>query len=216
MTNNYRFEGVKAKSLEEKEKLIKEWFGFFVQNFLKTKDGHVRTLGLYVDNVLRGVFPFNTQGCNISIWRMIKLHFFSRLTAHMKPAKKWCKRSFKTFQTLVNEDLWLDWLLTIDPNFQGKGLGSLLLQHGLRQQESEHFYPSYSIVSTELAVQFLKKNGYEVIASLKNPTFWILTRKAGGGSSHHDSISEQYFIKELKNLNIMHIIGEGKYGQVML
>ncbi|PSB56523.1 GNAT family N-acetyltransferase [Chamaesiphon polymorphus] len=72
---------------------------------------------------------------------------------------------------------WYLWIMVVHPMFQGQGVGSRLLQPIL-QQASDEGLACYLITSTEQAVCFYQKNGFEIVRNQKiapnAPPFWAL------------------------------------------
>ncbi len=71
-------------------------------------------------------------------------------------------------------------LLFVNPNFQGQGIGSVLLQHVLTQANRDDL-PCYLLTFTEQAVRFYQKNGFEVLRNCVHyedfPPYWTLKYK---------------------------------------
>ncbi|MCA1993231.1 MAG: GNAT family N-acetyltransferase [Coleofasciculus sp. S288] len=75
---------------------------------------------------------------------------------------------------------WYLFMLGVSPTYQGQGIGSLLLQPILDQADREKL-PCYLETSTEQAVRFYHKNGFEVVRThqLKegNLQLWTMKRE---------------------------------------
>ncbi|MEM9804008.1 MAG: GNAT family N-acetyltransferase [Cyanobacteria bacterium P01_D01_bin.56] len=80
-------------------------------------------------------------------------------------------------QDMVESPYWDLGLMVVQPESQGQGIGSQLLQPILRRT-SEEGLPCSVVTATELAVQFYQKNGFEITRKQKltadAPPFWIL------------------------------------------
>jgi GNAT superfamily N-acetyltransferase len=74
---------------------------------------------------------------------------------------------------------WYLELMIVNPASQGRGVGSRLLQPVL-DRASQDGFPCYLVTSTEKAVCFYRKNGFEIITDRKfspnSPPFWTLKR----------------------------------------
>lgn len=72
---------------------------------------------------------------------------------------------------------WYLGIMVVHPSFQGKGVGSRLLQPIL-QRASDEGLACYLITFTEQAVCFYQKNGFEIVRNQKiapnAPPFWAL------------------------------------------
>ncbi len=70
-------------------------------------------------------------------------------------------------------------LLFVNPDSQGQGIGSILLQHVLDQADRDSL-PCYLLTFTEQAVRFYQKNGFEVLRNRvcyeDFPPYWTLRR----------------------------------------
>ena len=86
----------------------------------------------------------------------------------------------KAQQQDMAESLYWDLgLMVVQPESQGQGIGSQLLQPILRRTNDEGL-PCSVVTATEVAVQFYQKNGFEITRKQQlaadAPPFWILRR----------------------------------------
>nr|WP_231510290.1 GNAT family N-acetyltransferase [Fischerella sp. PCC 9605] len=70
-------------------------------------------------------------------------------------------------------------MLGVAPAYQGQGIGSLLLQPVLKQADTEGL-PCYLQTTTEKAVRFYQKHGFEVLRTVELPKggsqLWTMKR----------------------------------------
>ena len=82
-------------------------------------------------------------------------------------------------QDMATKPHWYLALMFVDPDYQGQGVGSTLLEPILSKSSAERL-PCYVVTFTEQAVNFYQKNGFEIIrkerATKAAPWFWNLTR----------------------------------------
>ncbi|MEM9482911.1 MAG: GNAT family N-acetyltransferase [Cyanobacteria bacterium P01_F01_bin.116] len=82
-------------------------------------------------------------------------------------------------QDMGNCPHWYLGLMLVNPSSQGQGVGSRLLQPVL-QRASDEGTVCYLTTSTEQAVRFYQKNGFEILQSQKiapdAPPFWTMKR----------------------------------------
>ena len=82
-------------------------------------------------------------------------------------------------QEMEDRPHWYLALMVVNPNSQGQGIGSALLQPVLSQASQEGL-PCYLITFTERAVRFYQKNGFAVVKNRKffrgSLPFWTLKR----------------------------------------
>lgn len=75
---------------------------------------------------------------------------------------------------------WYLFMLGVAPTYQGQGIGGTLLQPILKQADSEGL-PCYLETSTEQAVRFYQKHGFEVLRLGEfpgnAPRFWTMKRE---------------------------------------
>ncbi len=75
---------------------------------------------------------------------------------------------------------WYLFMLGVAPAYQGQGIGRTLLQPILNQADREGL-PCYLETSTEGAICFYKKNGFDVLRSYKlaqdSPSLWTMKRE---------------------------------------
>jgi ribosomal protein S18 acetylase RimI-like enzyme len=93
------------------------------------------------------------------------------------------KKFFSIFDTLdrlhkedVPEPHWYLLVLGVAAKYQSLGIGSLLLQPVLELADREGF-SCYLETSTEKAVRFYQKHGFEVIRTGTSLEFWTMKRK---------------------------------------
>jgi ribosomal protein S18 acetylase RimI-like enzyme len=79
----------------------------------------------------------------------------------------------------MTEPHWYLMLLGVSPTAQGKGIGSSLLQPVLEQADRDRL-PCYLETSTESAVRFYQKHGFQILRTGKinsnAPQFWTMKR----------------------------------------
>jgi ribosomal protein S18 acetylase RimI-like enzyme len=89
-------------------------------------------------------------------------------------AEKYHKHSMK-------KPHWYLMMLGVSPDFQGQGIGGMLLEPVLQQADREGF-PCYLETSTEDAVRFYQRHGFEVIwngeISKDSLQYWTMKREA--------------------------------------
>jgi GNAT superfamily N-acetyltransferase len=82
-------------------------------------------------------------------------------------------------QDMGDRPHWYLGIMVVNPEFQGRGVGSLLLQPILKQASEEGF-ACYLVTFTQQAVRFYQKNGFEVVRhqtfAPDAPPFWALKR----------------------------------------
>jgi len=73
---------------------------------------------------------------------------------------------------------WYLWLLGVDPDSQGQGIGSALMQPGLQSADRDRL-PCYLETMTERDVAFYQKRGFEIVFEGCIPSgapFWTMKR----------------------------------------
>jgi GNAT superfamily N-acetyltransferase len=84
-------------------------------------------------------------------------------------------------QDMGNSPHWYLAIMAVHPKYQGKGIGSRLLQPIL-QQASDQELPCYLVTFTKQAVRFYQKNGFEIVRHQKLSAsalpFWALKRNS--------------------------------------
>jgi ribosomal protein S18 acetylase RimI-like enzyme len=81
-------------------------------------------------------------------------------------------------QRHVSEPHWYLNMLGVAPNYQGQGIGSQLLTPVLRQADCDRI-PCYLETSTESAVRFYCRHGFEILATAtlaETIPYWIMKR----------------------------------------
>ena len=69
-------------------------------------------------------------------------------------------------------------LIAVEPEFQGKGIGSRLMQVGLKRADDEGLECFLETVTPE-DVQFYKKHDFDIILNKgfgENDQYWLMTR----------------------------------------
>jgi GNAT superfamily N-acetyltransferase len=91
----------------------------------------------------------------------------------------------KLHKKLMRGKHWYLWLLGVEPEQQGQGIGSLLLEPVLSRADQEGC-PCYLETQTEENVAFYRNHGFEVVheGELPNqgPMIWNMVRQPGAGS----------------------------------
>ncbi|MDY6897585.1 MAG: GNAT family N-acetyltransferase [Cyanobacteriota bacterium] len=91
---------------------------------------------------------------------------------------------FSFFEKYHKQDMhqphWYLFALGVSEAHQGEGIGSLLIQPILERADKENL-PCYLETSTEKAVRFYQRNGFEIIRNEESPVkFWTMKREAIG------------------------------------
>lgn len=91
---------------------------------------------------------------------------------------------FSTFEKYHKQDMnqphWYLLALGVSEAYQSQGIGSLLIKPILERADKDNL-PCYLETSTEKAVCFYQKNGFEIIRNEEEPVkFWTMKREAIG------------------------------------
>jgi ribosomal protein S18 acetylase RimI-like enzyme len=90
----------------------------------------------------------------------------------------------KVHAEIMTEPHWYLWVIAVDPDKQGQGVGSLLIQPGLDYAVSQQL-SSYVETHDEANLPFYRKHGFELLREEQVPEsdlrFWCLVRQASGG-----------------------------------
>ncbi|MEM6753640.1 MAG: GNAT family N-acetyltransferase [Cyanobacteria bacterium P01_C01_bin.38] len=77
----------------------------------------------------------------------------------------------------MNQPHWYLLVLGVSSDYQSQGIGSLLIQPILERADKENL-PCYLETSTEKAVRFYQRNGFEIIRTGEEPVrFWTMKRE---------------------------------------
>lgn len=91
---------------------------------------------------------------------------------------------FSTFEKYHKQDMnqphWYLLVLGVSEAYQSQGIGSLLMKPILERADKENL-PCYLETTTEQAVRFYQRNGFEIIRNEEEPVrFWTMKREAIG------------------------------------
>jgi len=77
----------------------------------------------------------------------------------------------------MNQPHWYLMALGVSETYQGQGIGNLLIQPILERADKEGL-PCYLETSTERAVRFYQRNGFEILRTEEQPVkFWTMKRE---------------------------------------
>jgi ribosomal protein S18 acetylase RimI-like enzyme len=89
----------------------------------------------------------------------------------------------KLHKKLMPRPHWYLWFIGVDPDVQGQGIGSSLLEPALAQADQDGV-PCYLETQTEENVAFYRKHGFDVIHEEQlpggGPLIWIMVREPAG------------------------------------
>ena len=173
----FRYLGIKTgQELRVDVNLLKWFCDLSLHNVMKYNC-------IYVSKNLEGVAAWIPPGKpEMNIWQSLSMLFglFRKCGWHR------FRRCLSLFSALerhhqaeMNKPHWLLSLIGVAPAYQGKGIGSLLLQPVLEQADREGF-PCYLSTFTEQAVYFYRKHGFEILwqgeVSEGSPFVWTMKR----------------------------------------
>ena len=133
------------------------------------------------EGLLKGVAAWVPPENTVSVWRLLP-----EALALLKLDWRTLGRCLslvdaleKRRKTEMPQPHWHLELLGVAPAYQGQGIGGLLLQPVLRQADREGL-SCYLATSTQQAVRFYQKQGFDVIESAQltksSPTIWTMKR----------------------------------------
>ncbi|BAZ40119.1 acetyltransferase [Calothrix sp. NIES-4101] len=86
----------------------------------------------------------------------------------------------KYHKQMMKQPHWYLMMLGVSPDFQGQGIGGMLLEPVLQQADIEGL-PCYLETSTQAAVRFYQRHGFEIVwngeLSPGSPQLWIMIRE---------------------------------------
>lgn len=136
---------------------------------------------------IKGVAAWIPPGHSLNLLRLLQAGFYKLpFQVGLSRLPRWLE-VFKLEQ-YHHQDMpqphWYLMLLGVAPTYQGQGIGSLLLQPVLKQADHEGL-PCYLETSTEAAVRFYQRHGFEIVRKsqeLANTArFWTMKREPHKG-----------------------------------
>lgn len=134
---------------------------------------------------LNGVALWLPPGCDIGLWAMARSGFAMPRFVMSLPRQD-RKRMMTVLsqieerkQALMPEPHWYVAAIGIDPDHQGKGLGSALMRYGIARADRDKT-PIYLETETESNVGFYQRLGFDVIEEFTpdglDVLMWLMTR----------------------------------------
>jgi len=117
----------------------------------------------------------------LNVWRLLRVGFYKLpFLVSFKGLKKFISL-FSLIEKYHEQDMfqphWYLFALGVSEVYQGQGIGGLLIEPIL-QQASEEKLPCYLETSTERAVRFYQRHGFEIIRTGEKPVkFWTMKRE---------------------------------------
>ncbi|MBW4579283.1 MAG: GNAT family N-acetyltransferase [Tildeniella nuda ZEHNDER 1965/U140] len=136
---------------------------------------------IYTTQPSQGVAIWLPPGCYpLNEWRLLQLGLYA-LPFKLRFSRFW--QLFNEIEKYHKQDMpkphWYLFMLGVNPAAQGQGIGGLLLQPALQQADANQRCCCLE-TSTERAVQFYQKHGFEVVRfkenSFNTPSFWTMKR----------------------------------------
>ena len=122
------------------------------------------------------------HGPNVSLWRLLR---GGLATAPFRLGIGQLPRAWRVYADLarrhraeLREPHWILDVLAVDPLYQGRGVGSALMQHGITQADQDHT-PCYVITHNPANVPYYERFGFRVLHAAEGSRFaWSLRRPA--------------------------------------
>ena len=137
---------------------------------------------VYTTPEIKGIAAWIPPGeYPLNFWRLLQLGFYKiPLLLGFRRLRKFLTL-FSLFEKYHKEDMhqphWYLLILGVSEASQGQGIGSLLIQPILEQADKENL-PCYLETSTERAVRFYQKHGFEILRKIEKPiSFWTMKRE---------------------------------------